>query len=205
MLGGGLAAQACEQLLKPQGIHTKWIKSPPAQVLRAGGHYLAERGGRSWSGAALLLAPRDAREAQRLLAAFGEDGLRPRIREGWGGVDTHRPGLFYCDPDHDPALVGSAAAARAVAWLGRAVVEAGLTAMVDPARCRACGTCVEICEFGAPELVETPGGRAAHIDPLVCLACGTCSAHCPSGAISLTTREAGDIASALTAMLAGGD
>ena len=51
--------------------------------------------------------------------------------------------------------------------------------------CRGCGQCVDICEFQAPSLVETPPGRvfAAEINASLCKGCGTCASWCPSGAI----------------------
>jgi heterodisulfide reductase subunit A len=192
-------------LLKPQGIATETAKSIPVWVDREGGSYVAIRGERGWSGNALILAPRDAAEARRLFAAFGEDGSRPRIKEEWDGVNTHLPGVYYCDPALDPDLVGSAAAARACAWLGRVENRIVATASVDPLRCRACGTCVEICEFGAPKLVGEGAEKAAHIDPMVCVGCGTCSVHCPSGAIHQSQDAGAELASALTAILAAGD
>ena len=76
---------------------------------------------------------------------------------------------------------------------------------VDPARCRACGTCVEICEFGAPELIGEAPVRAARIDPVICNGCGTCVAHCPSDAISYPNGEGAELETALSAILALGD
>jgi heterodisulfide reductase subunit A len=59
-----------------------------------------------------------------------------------------------------------------------------VVAVVDAARCRACNTCVELCEFGAPRLRGDEPQRASWIDPAICAGCGTCAAHCPSGAIT---------------------
>ena len=51
-------------------------------------------------------------------------------------------------------------------------------------KCRACGTCVDICEFQAPELVELSGNRfTARINSSLCKGCGTCTSWCPSAAI----------------------
>jgi heterodisulfide reductase subunit A len=44
---------------------------------------------------------------------------------------------------------------------------------------------VEICQFHAPQLVETePGRYTARINPSLCKGCGTCTSWCPSGAIT---------------------
>jgi heterodisulfide reductase subunit A len=132
-----------------------------------------------------VLAPGDAEEVEALLSAFGQENLRPRSNPVWGSVDTHRPGIFHCDPAQNPAQSGPAAAARVSAWLGRTRARPPFAASVDPARCRACGTCIQTCEFGAPALVALEAERfTSRIDPLICTACGTCVAHCPSGAIT---------------------
>jgi heterodisulfide reductase subunit A len=98
--------------------------------------------------------------------------------------------------------MGAAAAGRAAAWLGRAAENAFPTAaVVDAARCRACGTCVEICELGAPELVGDGSQRAAWIDPLICAGCGVCAAHCPSCAITAGYSSGEQLEAMLDAVL----
>jgi NADPH-dependent glutamate synthase beta subunit-like oxidoreductase/NAD-dependent dihydropyrimidine dehydrogenase PreA subunit len=86
----------------------------------------------------------------------------------------------------DPA----AATAKAAALLAGAVAEARapvispmVSAVVAADRCRACGTCVEICEAGAARISEF-SPPAACIDPAICTGCGVCVAVCPSCAIS---------------------
>ena len=50
--------------------------------------------------------------------------------------------------------------------------------------CRACGKCVEICDFHAPGFVEIgPGLSVARINEALCKGCGTCAAWCPVQAI----------------------
>jgi len=183
ILGHGPAARTCRVALTGQGVAVQQVEGLPERVQRADGRYAVTQGGTIWQASALVLAPQDADEANRLLAAFGEDGHQPR--PAWGGLETHRPGVFHCDPVLDPATAGAAAAARVAAWLGRVErrVEP-LAAVVDPVRCRACGTCVQICEFGAPQLMGEEPRRASWIDPAICTGCGTCAAHCPSGAIT---------------------
>jgi coenzyme F420-reducing hydrogenase delta subunit/formate hydrogenlyase subunit 6/NADH:ubiquinone oxidoreductase subunit I len=76
-----------------------------------------------------------------------------------------------------------------------------ISARVDAVRCRSCGTCVDICEFSAPELVVEDNQRNAWIDPYNCTGCGTCSAHCPSGAITVGDSTDEKLSLALNAML----
>jgi heterodisulfide reductase subunit A len=88
------------------------------------------------------------------------------------------------------------------AWLGRATSTInGNIALVDPIRCRACGICVEVCEFGAPGLIERDGQRSSWIDPAICSGCGTCAVHCPSGAITAAEASEAQLDAMLTAIL----
>ncbi|MDI6855668.1 MAG: 4Fe-4S dicluster domain-containing protein, partial [Candidatus Thermoplasmatota archaeon] len=59
-------------------------------------------------------------------------------------------------------------------------------AVVDEIICRGCGKCIEICEYKALELKETPEKRlVAQVNPAVCEGCGACSAACCNGAITV--------------------
>jgi len=187
ILGSGSAGITCQVTLNGLGVATRIIKNVPAQIQRLYGQYLVTQGNGStgfYRSSVLVLAPNNAQEAAKYTSAFGQDALQPRPLQIWGGVETHRPGIFLCDPAEDPDLAGYAAAARATAWLGRIASRLPVASVVDPARCRACNTCVEICEFGAPGLVEIEGRRASWIDPMICTSCGVCAVHCSSGAIT---------------------
>lgn len=203
ILGNGASARACQKALEAQGIATQHIAELPAEIRRMGGRYNVVRGKAAWQATALVLAPQDAGEMDRLLVAFGQDGYRPRTDTVWGGPDTHRPGVWLCDPAQATAMSGAAAAARVAAWLGRLATQPqAIAAVVDAARCRACGTCVEICEFGAPQLVGDEPQRSSWIDPAICTGCGTCAAHCPSGAIAAGFCPDAQLAAMLEAALA---
>lgn len=184
-LGRGPALARARMCFKALGIPFERAGGLPERIARTGGRYLAEGRGRAWSASALILAPRDSGEAGRLLGAFEGEGVQPRQLADRGGVDTHRPGVFYCDPRLDPGLAGWAVAARAAAWLGRREAGGHAVAAVDPARCRGCGTCEKVCEFGAVALHDGPPAIVARVDPEICRGCGMCSAHCPSGAIRM--------------------
>jgi len=211
ILGNGASARACQKALEAQGIVTQHIADMPTEIRRTGGRYsvarpvLGRAGAKSsstWQATALVLAPHDAGEVERLLAAFGEDGYRPRSDAAWGALDTHRPGVWLCDPAQATAMSGAAAAARVAAWLGRlAAKPQAIAAVVDAARCRACSTCVEICEFGAPQLRGEEPQRSSWIDPAICTGCGTCAAHCPSGAITAGFCTDAQLAAMLEAAL----
>jgi coenzyme F420-reducing hydrogenase delta subunit/NAD-dependent dihydropyrimidine dehydrogenase PreA subunit len=138
------------------------------------------------------MAPEDAREAQLMQSAFDHASSQIMINDESLTVDTRLPGVFFCDPDSDGTTTGAAAAGRVAAWLGRASARPEpIAAWVDPNRCRACNTCVEVCEYGAPQLVGEEFKRHSWIDPMICLGCGTCAPLCPSNAIAAgyTTDE----------------
>ncbi|MBI4530598.1 MAG: hydrogenase iron-sulfur subunit, partial [Candidatus Latescibacteria bacterium] len=78
-------------------------------------------------------------------------------------------------------------------WRDRPIVT-----LPDPDRCRGCGTCVEVCEFGASRLTSHleymeelkgwtvhPRERFAEIDPSLCKGCGTCVAFCETGGLEM--------------------
>jgi heterodisulfide reductase subunit A len=106
-------------------------------------------------------------------------------------VGTTTEGVFLAGTIQGPKDIadsvaqGSAASAKAVNLIGRGTI------MLDPAisvvraeLCRACGRCVDICDFHAPELVEIePGVFVAQINAALCKGCGTCTSWCPTGAI----------------------
>jgi NADPH-dependent glutamate synthase beta subunit-like oxidoreductase/Pyruvate/2-oxoacid:ferredoxin oxidoreductase delta subunit len=187
ILGSGAAGPICHSILSGLGVVVQLIQGKPAQIQRLNGQYHVTPGdGLSslYQGSLLVLTPHDTEESGALLAAFGQPQHRPRLHQTWGVVETHRPGVFLCDPIEEPTVAGAATAARAAAWLGRIANRLPIVSVVDPARCRACNTCVEICEFGAPGLVAIEDRRASWIDPTICTGCGVCAVFCASGAIT---------------------
>jgi MinD superfamily P-loop ATPase len=63
----------------------------------------------------------------------------------------------------------------------------GKLAGIDPAECTACGTCAEVCRFGAILLND----GAYEVDALACEGCGACYYQCPVEAIRLEEQRAG--------------
>lgn len=94
------------------------------------------------------------------------------------------------------------AAARAATIISKDHVKSsGVVARVNEYLCRGCGRCVEICEFGAPSLMEVSPGPAlpalsmaegsgiegvkvARVNPVMCKGCGACASVCPTGAMT---------------------
>jgi heterodisulfide reductase subunit A-like polyferredoxin len=112
-------------------------------------------------------------------------------------VDFSTDGVFMAGMAHYPKLLdesriqAQAAASRAARVLSQENLAAGgRVAVVDPALCTGCLTCVRVCAFNVPriqaELTGVGGiSGAAYIEPAVCQGCGTCAAECPARAIQL--------------------
>jgi len=206
IVGSSEAALTCRDYLRNQDIVAQQLDPQVARILRTNGCYTVLKNGHTWSAESIVLAPREPSEVNGLMTAFGTDSHQPRVRSTWGGLETHLPGVFYCEPDADGSLAGAAAAARVSAWLGRCGGPVTPnTAVVDAYRCRACQTCMDICEFGAPQLVGREPDQNAWVDPNICTGCGTCAAHCPSGAITAGYASEEQLAAMIEAILTDGE
>jgi ferredoxin len=206
VVGRSAAAIACRDHLRILNIAVQHLDPEVARILRTNGRYTVLKNGHTWSAESIVLAPQEPSEAAVLMAAFGTDSLQPRTRSTWGGLETHLPGVFYCEPAADGSLSGAAAAARVSAWLGRCAGPVQATsAVVDAYRCRACQTCLDICEFGAPQIVGREPDQNAWVDPNICTGCGTCAAHCPSGAITAGYASDAQMAAMIEAILKDGE
>lgn len=64
-----------------------------------------------------------------------------------------------------------------------------LSAIVDSDRCVGCGTCQEVCPFGARSVT-----RIAKVDRNRCAGCGLCVNACPEAALSLSNKPPPDMA-----------
>jgi heterodisulfide reductase subunit A len=136
--------------------------------------------------------PETARFHDLLKAGLGLDGFFLERHPELAPVETAVEGVLLAGtvqgPKDIPDTVAQASAAAAKAAVLLASDHIALdpaVAVVDPVRCRACGTCVEICPFHAPSIVEVaPGLFAAQVNASLCQGCGTCAAWCPSSAIT---------------------
>ncbi|GAB4412920.1 MAG: FAD-dependent oxidoreductase [Anaerolineae bacterium] len=130
-------------------------------------------------------------------AALDGDGFFLEAHVKLRPVDFATDGVFMAGMAHYPKLLdetliqANAAAARAARVLSRDTLTAGgRVAVVDPAKCTGCLTCVRICPFDVPRIEPTLTGvggsqGAAHIEAAICQGCGSCAAECPAGAIQL--------------------
>jgi heterodisulfide reductase subunit A len=127
---------------------------------------------------------------EMLKCSIGLDGFYLERHPELAPVETAVEGVLIAGTVHGPKDVvdtvaqASAAAAKASVFLAYDAVKLDpAVAVVDPDACRGCGTCVDLCEFQGPKLVETAHGWVAEINPSLCKGCGTCASWCPSGAI----------------------
>lgn len=161
---------------------------------------------------AVGLVPRatDTKHFRELLKVpCGPDGFMMERHPKLGPVETTTEGIFLAGCVQGPKGVAdslaqaAAAAAKAAVLLSREKISLeAATCTVIEERCRACGTCVTVCQFHAPALYELPsGGRVARINQALCKGCGTCASWCPSGAIKAQHFTDEQIEAMLEAML----
>lgn len=112
----------------------------------------------------------------------------PKLRP----VDTALDGVYVAGCAQGPkdipdsiAQAKAAASSAAAPMFAKKVTIEPLTASVNEDLCVGCGLCVELCPYGAPELVTVEkGGTKARIIEALCHGCGTCAASCPQKAIT---------------------
>ncbi|MEM2838565.1 MAG: CoB--CoM heterodisulfide reductase iron-sulfur subunit A family protein [Thermoplasmata archaeon] len=141
----------------------------------------------------------------------------PRMKDGFfleahmklRPVDFATDGIFLCGLAHSPRRIGESiamangAAARAMTILSKTEVESeGAVSVVNEDKCRGCGDCESVCEFGAARVVEVkPGVFKSQINEILCKGCGTCVAACCNGAITSRHFKSVQIMKMLESML----
>ena len=146
--------------------------------------------------------------SERLRLPLGRDGFFLERHVKLGPLETNTEGIFLCGcasypkdiPDSLAQASGVAAKVGALLNKGYVALEPA-TAVVERNLCRACGTCVSICEYNAPSLVEEEGASYSVINEALCKGCGTCAAHCPTGAITAKHYTDGQIDDMIDAFL----
>jgi len=138
----------------------------------------------------LMAAPDAVQISKMLKVPLGQDGFFLEAHVKLRPVDFATDGIFICGTAKGPADIteaidqAEAAASRAAIPLMRGYVQAeAITAMVDQEVCSGCGTCLEVCPYGA--IVKNDNGLAEVI-AAACKGCGCCGASCPENAIVMT-------------------
>jgi heterodisulfide reductase subunit A len=138
-----------------------------------------------------LVAQPDAGElSQMLKVPLGQEGFFLEAHVKLRPVEFATDGIYVCGTCRGPADItecatqASAAASRAAIPMAKGYVQAeALTSVVDENKCSGCGTCIQVCPYGA--LRKNDKGFAEVI-VAACKGCGCCGATCPEGAITMT-------------------
>ncbi len=140
------------------------------------------------------LEPRkDAREIIDILKlSQSADGFYLEAHPKLAPVDTATDGVYLAGcaqgpkdiPDTVAQAKGAASSALILLSSGKVKVQAQIS-NINEATCRGCGYCVEICPYGAIDLVEVNrmGNmvQVARVNEALCKGCGACAAGCFSG------------------------
>ena len=138
----------------------------------------------------------------------GMDGFLLEKHPKFGPVETNIQGVFICGCAQGPKDISdtisqaNAVAAKVDALLARkTILMEPITSIIDRELCRACGTCVDVCEYGAISITNENGSSYALVNEALCEGCGTCATHCPTGAIDIRHFRDSQIESMLKAFL----
>ncbi len=145
-----------------------------------------------------IVAAKGARElATALKVPVDMDGWFLEAHVKLRPVDFASDGVFMAGVAHYPKFLdetiaqAQAAAARAANILAQEkMLTSARAAVVDPAHCVGCLTCVRSCPYHVPKIVPNQIGvgsilGAAFIETAICHGCGICAAECPAKAIQL--------------------
>lgn len=128
--------------------------------------------------------------SQMLKVPLGREGFFMEAHVKLRPVDFATDGVFVCGTCKGPADIpesitqASAAASRAAIPLAKGYVQAeAITSKVDENKCTGCGTCIELCPYGA---LRKDDRGIAEVIAAACKGCGCCGAACPEMAITMT-------------------
>jgi len=132
----------------------------------------------------------DAKELSQILKVpLGSDGFFFEAHVKLRPIDFATDGIYVCGTAHSPKDIAESVS-QAFGVASRAAIPMALkhlrteaiTAVVDESLCSGCGTCVELCPYGAAEKDEK---GIAKVMAVVCKGCGVCAASCPKRAITM--------------------
>ncbi|MBN1302902.1 MAG: 4Fe-4S binding protein [Anaerolineales bacterium] len=118
-------------------------------------------------------------EAHSTLKRAADAGLVHSVSNNQEGID------YICN-----CCTCSCGILRGMANLGMAgiVAHSSFISSVDQARCSACGTCLDYCQFGALLLED-----AIRVDSIRCVGCGLCVPACPEEALAMILRSENEL------------
>ncbi|MFX1511788.1 MAG: hydrogenase iron-sulfur subunit, partial [Promethearchaeota archaeon] len=138
-----------------------------------------------------LVNSSNAKELSQLFKIpLGMDGFFQEAHVKLRPLDFATEGIFVCGTAHSPKNVsdsiiqasGAAARASIPMRLGYVIAEANV-AEVDPRLCVSCGTCGDVCPYGAVTF-QAPDYKS-FINDAICKGCGICAVTCPAKAITV--------------------
>jgi heterodisulfide reductase subunit A len=140
---------------------------------------------------ATIPSPDNEKIAKMLKVPLSKDGFFLEAHMKLRPVDFATEGIFLCGLAHSPKFIeecisqAKGTVSRAATILSKKFFEANaVISVVDESKCRGCGECVDVCEFGAPELIQEEDGRVhSKINEALCKGCGACAANCCNNAI----------------------
>jgi heterodisulfide reductase subunit A len=122
----------------------------------------------------------------------GIDGFLMEKHPKFGPIETNIQGVFIAGCAQSPKDISdsiaqaNAVAAKIDALLSRStIMMEPITSLVNEQLCRGCGTCTDVCEYGALSLTDRDGVTVAHVNEALCEGCGTCATFCPTHAIDI--------------------
>ncbi len=165
-----------------------------------------------------LEAPHKENEelAKKLKVPLNEDKFFLEAHVKLRPIDFATDGIFLCGCAHSPKNISESiaqangAAAQAVKILcSNQIITSGLVATVIEENCIGCGTCVDVCQFNAIELIEkeiefediTIITKKSHVNSALCKGCGTCGANCPNSTIVIKHFGFEQISAMISALL----
>jgi len=194
VVGKGASARACLESLAELGLAAESLDVLSGDVIRSGAKYQVEGLDHDIQADCLILAPGSGAELDHISQFLKLNNQKLLVSREQLELDTLDFGMTLCPPNLDPIISGKGAAARIFAWVSRTFSQNHpRSAIVDWKRCRACGTCQDVCGFGIPEIIQDGMGTYAVINPFLCQDCGICTAHCPSGAITPATHTSSEL------------
>ncbi|HEB32707.1 MAG TPA: FAD-dependent oxidoreductase [Spirochaetes bacterium] len=155
-----------------------------------------------------VIVPRDDTEdlARMLKAPLTREKFFLEAHMKLRPVDCSVDGVFLTGMAHAPKNVeetiaqAEAAASRAATIISKEeYTPEAIVALVDEDVCAACGVCVSVCSYDAPEIITVRGKKVSRINKVLCKGCGACTSACPSSAVQqlgFRTKQLSEMVSA---------
>jgi heterodisulfide reductase subunit A len=129
--------------------------------------------------------------AKKLKVQVDEHGFLSEAHPKLRPVETNTAGYYLAGAGQGPKDIpetvaqASAAASKVLELLSqKQLTHSPVIAGVEEELCSGCGICVDVCPYGARELVEREDkkGHIIKVTEVLCEGCGACSAACPTAA-----------------------